>query len=275
MNRLSLLREAWTILKRNPILWSIPLLTLTIDTLANWVVLLLPPETTIVRVLLAFVLAAFTTGVLITSVNAIADGQPVTLFGGLRAGLRRLLPLFLLNLLLSLPVWLVIVGLSGSITAIFTSGLGQPGALQATNVLSVIVSLGLASVVLAVNAATNLIGIGAERVLLQDDLTVIASVKSGGLLLLRQSRDYISIAIMLIGVVLGVGLAFAFILGPLLSGLATGFSETPEAVPPAALFSPVNVLFILISLIVNSLYTTFASTVWTLAYREWRGAPET
>lgn len=270
MNRMQLLREAWVILKRNPTLWSVTLIGLAIDVLVGWLVLLVPPAVAILKSLLAFGLAAFTTGALITLVNTIADGQPVSLIGGMRAGLRRLFPLLFLNLIVFLPVWIAIVVLSGSFLTIFSSGLGQPGTLQATDAVNIVASiLSAVGIVVAINAVTNLIGIGAERALVQDDVTVITALKSGWQLLRSHVRDYVSIAVMLIGVVLGVGLVFAFAVGPLLSGLATGFSQTSGTAPPPALFSPVNVIFILISLIINSLYTAFASSVWTLAYRNW------
>ena len=93
MNRIQLLREAWAILKRNPVLWSVTLISLAIDAVVSWLVILAPPEAVILRSLLAFGLAAFMTGALINVVNLIADGQPVTLIEGVQAGLRRLFPL--------------------------------------------------------------------------------------------------------------------------------------------------------------------------------------
>ncbi|MBI5567934.1 MAG: hypothetical protein HY870_23760 [Chloroflexi bacterium] len=272
MNRIQLLREAWAILKRNPVLWSVTLITLAIDAVVSWVVILAPPEAVLLRSVVAFGFAAFMTGALINLVNLIADGQPVTLIEGVQAGLRRLFPLLALNVILFLPAWFAIFVLSGSIYTIFSSGLGQPGSFQATDVLSLMgAMLGAAGLVVAINAVTNLIGIGAERTLVLEGAPIITALKSGWQLLLSHSREYLSIGIMLVGLVLTLSLAFAFIVGPLLSGLASGFSQAPEATTPAPVFSPVNVIFIFISLVVNSLYAAFASSVWTLAFRKWQG----
>jgi hypothetical protein len=272
MNRMPLLREAWSILKSHPALWSVALITLSIDFSASWFFVVAPPEAAVLRTLLAFVLTAFTTGALISMVNVIADGQGSSLAAGLQAGLRRWVPLLALSLLLYLPVWLLIFFLSGSILTIFTSGLGQPGGLQATNVLAALPSfLSVAGAVLVVNMYMSLIGVGAERALVIDDLPLIDAVKFSWRLLLSHWRDYLSIGGMLIGIVLGLGLIFAFVLGPLLSALASNLSPTGDAAASAAnVSSPVNVIFFLVSLVVNSLYTVFAASVWTLIYREWQ-----
>jgi hypothetical protein len=269
---MQLLREAWAILKRNPALWSVTLITLAIEAVVSWLVILAPPEVVILRSVLAFVFAAFMTGALINLVNRIADGQAVTLIEGVQAGLRRLFPLLALNVILFLPVWLAILVLSGSIYTIFSSGLGQPGSFQATDVLSLMgAMLGAAGLVVAINAVTNLIGIGAERTLVLEGATIIAALKSGWQLLLSHSREYLSIGVMLVGLVLTLSLAFVLLVGPLLAGLVSGFSQTPEATTPAPVFSLVNILFVLISLVVNSMYAAFASSVWTLAFRKWQG----
>jgi hypothetical protein len=76
---------------------------------------------------------------------------------------------------------------------------------------------------------------------------------------------------MLVGVVLGLGLVFAFALGPLLGALSSSLSQAGDTAAPAvAVLSPAGVIYFIISLVVNSLYTVFASIVWTLAYREWQ-----
>ncbi len=274
MTQLPLLRETWTILKRNPVLWSIALIGLSIDFITSWVVVLLPTEAAALRALLAFILAAFTSGALIRLTSTLIDQQPVTLGDGLRAGLQRVWQLLALNLILYVPVWILIVFLSGSVTAVFLSGLGQPGGIQATDVLGILSSLiGAAGLVIVLTLFMNLIGIGAERAIVLEDEPVIAALRSGWQLLISHMRDYLSIGLLLLGVVLGVGLAFAFVLGPLLSSLAGGLSQSGEAATatPIALFSPANIIFLLISLVVNSTVTAFASAVWTLAYRKWQG----
>ncbi len=274
MTQLPLLRETWAILKRNPVLWSIALIGLSIDFITSWVVVLLPTEAAALRALLAFILAAFTSGALISLTSTLIDQQPVTLIDGLLAGARRVWQLLALNLILYVPVWILIVFLSGSVTAVFLSGLGQPGGIQATDVLGILSSLiGAAGLVIVLTVFMNLIGVGAERAIVLADEPIMAALKSGWQLLVSHARDYFSIGLLLLGVVLAVGLAFAFVLGPLLGSLAGGLSQSGEAATPApiALFSPANIIFLLISLVVNSTVTAFASAVWTLAYRRWQG----
>jgi hypothetical protein len=272
MNRMPLMREAWSVLKRHPALWSVALISLAIDFSASWFFDVAPPAAAPLKTLLAFVLAAFTTGALISMVNVIADGAATSLMAGLQAGLRRLVPLLALSVLLYLPVWLMIFFLSGSILTIFTSGLGQPGGLQATYVLAALSSfVSVAGLVIVVNLIMSLIGVGAERALVLDDLPLVEALKFGWRLLLSHWRDYVSIGLMLVGIVLGLGLVFAFVLGPLLSALASNLSQTGDTAAAAVdISSPANIIFFLISLVVNSLFTVFATTVWTLAYREWQ-----
>ena len=274
MNRMSLLREAFAILKRNPVLWSVALIGLSIDFVASWIFVLAPPEAGILRSFLAFVLAAFTSGALISLTNALIDQQSVTLVDGLLAGLRYVWRLLALNVILFVPVWILIFFFSGSILTVFLSGLGQPGGIQATDVLSILPSLfGVAGLVVVMTLFMNLIGVGAERAIVLEDEPIIPALKSGWQLLLGHARDYLSIGLMLLSVVTGLGLAFAFVLGPLLSSLAGGLSQSGDAATPtpATLFSPANVIFLLISLVVNSIFTVFASSVWTLTYRKWQG----
>lgn len=272
MNRTQLFREAWSILLHHPALWSIALIGLAADFSASWLVLVAPPSAAVLRTLLAFALTAFTTGALISMVNVIADGQTVTFIDGLQAGWRRFIPLLAVSGVLFLPVWFMIFALSGSVLTIFTSGLGQPGGIQATDVLGAITSFfGVAGIVVALSVITNVIGIGAERAVVLDDSPVIAALQQGWQLLLTKARDYLSIGVMLFGIVLAIGLAFAFVIAPLLNVLATGLSSSGDTPGPATpLLSPANVIFIVISLAVNSLFTVFTTSVWTLIYREWQ-----
>lgn len=272
MNRTQLFREVWSILIHHPALWSIALIGLAADFIASWLVLVAPPAVAVLRTLLAFAVTAFTTGALISMVNVIADGQASSFKDGLQAGFRRFIPLLAVSGALFLPVWIMIFALSGSVLTIFTSGLGQPGGIQATDVLSAIASFfGVAGIVVAVSVITNVIGIGAERAVVLDDSPVIAALKQGWQLLQTKTRDYLAIGVMLFGIVLAIGLVFAFALGPLLNALATGLSSSGDTPGPAtSLLSPANVIFIIISLIVNSLFTVFTTSVWTLIYREWQ-----
>jgi hypothetical protein len=53
--------------------------------------------------------------------------------------------------------------------------------------------------------------------------------------------------------------------------LASSLSQGGDTAAPAVnILSPAGVIYFIISLVVNSLYTVFASSVWTLAYREWQ-----
>jgi hypothetical protein len=276
MNRTQLFREAWSILKRNPALWSIALIGLAVDFIVNLLVLVAPPDAAVLRTLLAFAVTAFTTGALISMVNAIADGQTATFIDGLQAGWRRFVPLLAVSGTLFLPVWMTIFFLSGSALIIFTSGLGQPGGIPATDVLSMIASFFktadiAVAMVVAVSVFTNVIGIGAERAVVLDGAPVIAALKQGWQLVQTKARDYLSIGLLLFGVVLAIGLVFAFALGPLLGMMDTALSSSGDTSGPAASFlNPANVIFIVIRLVVNSLFTVFTISVWTLIYREWQ-----
>jgi hypothetical protein len=272
MDRMQLFRESWTMLVRHQSMWTVALIGLAIDFVAGWVSLVASPAAAILRTLVAFVITAFTTGALISMIDAAIDGQAVGVLGGLQAGFQRLIPLLLVSVVLFLPIWVLIVVLSGSVTAVFTSGLGQPDTIQAATILQAVASvMSAAGPIILLSMITAAIGIGAERAIVLDDRLPLDALKYGWQLLSTKVREYFMIGLWLFGLVLGIGLVFALVIAPLLNSLVSSALPTGSAPDQTNTFlSPDNVIFIILNLVVNSLYVVFVTSIWTMAYRQWR-----
>ncbi len=274
MNRRELFSQAFTMLRHNPALWSIALIGLAINVVFS--LLLFNPALVIVGMFMAFVAAAFAEGALISMVNAIADNEGAGLIDGLRAGLARLIPLLAVSVVLMIPVWLVLVFMTGSVDPIFTSGLGRPDTLQPTNMVNVAGSVfSLVGVIIALQLAASAIGVGAERAIVLEDTPIVSALQRGWTLLRMKYATFISIALVFLGMGLAISLLFGWVIVPLLVTLLSpeiaAAQAQGRAIDLAAyFFSPANVVFLMVNLIAGSLITAFISSVWTLAFRHWQ-----
>lgn len=279
MSRRELLSQAFAIVRRSPALWSIALLGLAINTISS--LLSVDVAVAITGTITAFLIVAVMDGALIGMVNSLAEGETVSLWDGLRAGLARWMPMLLTNLALIIPVWIVLVLLSGSIAAIFASGYGRPDTFQPMNTINVMGSVfSLAGVVIAINALTAGVGVGAERAIVLEEAPIGAALRRGLTLLRANVSDFLSIALILFG----VGLAASLIFGLLIEQMVITFIS-PQVIktaadgsstldPVAFSTSPAYIILVVISLLLGSLLTAFASSVWTLAFRNWKRIEE-
>ena len=137
-----------------------------------------------------------------------------------------------------------------------------------------IASLGILGFI--VGLLTMGIGVSAERAVVIDELPIWPSIVKGWKFLWSKFGDYFIIVVLFIGVAILAGIVFACLLAPLLCGtvglgtLGTLGDNSPNVFTRViALTGPTIVVGVLLSLVLGTLVNVFASSVWTLAYREW------
>ncbi len=281
MQRTALFKQAWLITWRYKALWAISLFGSVAYFVFEALYHPLPPfEESIdvieslfalyaaVSVIVAFLTTAFVSGALISLVNSITNHETITLGGGFRAGLRWMLPLTLIAVVLMIPVWLILFNPAGTVLTIFGSYYSHPGTVQVTNLLTyahfIFTEIGR---LLMVTLVMNAVGIGAERSVVLEGRSILAALKRGVQLLINRIRDFIVIGLVLLGLGLIISALFLGITGPLVESLASLLGESSL---PLYFTSPVGLLFTIANFLICAVFAVFASSVWTLAFREWQ-----
>lgn len=275
MNRTELLKRAGNILLKNPALMIVTLVGLIVSTAASGFLINQTPGVVALRVLLIFLVVAFTRGALISMVNANVDEQPLTLGQGIQSGFRWLASLLLIELALMIPVWIVIFVASGSLLTTFLIDLGQPDGLQASSILNYIGAiLSLAGLALVLNIALSALGIGVERAIVIDKKSISEALKEGLQLLRSKYLDFIVFAGILFMIGIGVSLVLSLAGQQVLSSMGIDLTDPNLKTDPIILFSsPLGVVLLGVQIIATTALTILASIVWTLVYRQWH-APE-
>ncbi|CAG0935545.1 hypothetical protein TFLX_04386 [Thermoflexales bacterium] len=229
----------------------------------------------IVWTIMAFLLATYADGALISMVNTISGGQKVSVGEGFRAGGRRFLHLLAVRFVLALPtLTLAIVGVIVTSQIILgpngDAGSGQFfsrtfGAIAGLGALSLIVGLVMMG-----------IGVSAERAVVLDELPIWPAIVKGWKFLWGKFGDYFTLTVLFIGVAILAGIVFACLLTPILCGamglgsLGTFGNTDPNIFTRVMVFTgPTILIGVLLGLLFGALANVFASSVWTLAYREW------
>ncbi len=269
MGRTQLLKQSFWILLRHPALWVISLAGIVVGFVASAVFLDASAASAMIRMIVAFLTIAFTSGALISMIDSLANEHPVTVNDGIRVGLRHMTQLALIDLTLIIPTWIILYAVTGEVATLFTSELGQPGGLLAINAVAYIGSfLGAVGLVILVILITGVIGIGAKRAVMLEDQSVLAALQRGWQLLRTHLIDYVVIGTMLLGLVIVLGFLFAATIGQIVTSMLPGQGGTIE---PAAMYTnPIGIAWIVFNLLLSALIEVFASGVWTLAYRQWR-----
>jgi hypothetical protein len=272
MNRTALLKRAGSILLHTPSLWIVTLIGTLVSTAASGVLVDQSLGIIIGRVLLAFIITAFTHGALISMVNTIANDQRITLGFSIQSGFRWLAILILIEFALMIPTWIVLYIASGSLLTTFLIDLGQPGGLQANSVLNYAGSiLSLAGLAIAFNLAASALGIGIERSIIIEKRSALEAFKWGGQLLRNKLMDFIAFAGILFLIEIGIGFVLSLAGQQVLSSMGINLTDPNSQIDPIILFSnPIGVVLLAVQIITATFLTIFASTVWTLAYREWQ-----
>lgn len=234
----------------------------------------------IVWTIIAFLLATYADGALISMVNAIRSGQKLSVGDGFRAGARRFLPLLAVRFILVLPTLAL-----GIIIAIVTSqtlltSQSDVGSQQFFfRTLGTIAGLGLLSFI----AALLMMGIGvsAERAVVIDELPIGSSIVKGWKFLWSKLGDYFIIVVLFIGVAIVAGMVFVCLFVPIFCGAASlgtlgafGDNNLNIFTRTVVFTGPILVGSVLLGLLVGTLVNVFTSSVWTLAYREWNQAAQ-
>lgn len=308
MNHWSLFRQSWTIFWRNPALWLFGLLaalgggvnlnySFNISDLRR--VNAMPFEARallsqflrdsglmnslsvvlvigIVWAVLAFLLATFAQSALISMVGSIDSGQKPGVSAGFRAGGRRFLPLLAVRFLLALPILIIALIAAGTFASSFADLLNEPSQ-PAFNFQQFGAIAGLGTLGFLVGLLMTAIGVSAERAVVLEETTIGQSLAQGWKMLWSKLGDYVVIALILLGIGIVAGLVFACILLPIICGsifLGVGQALSAQRNPlvfVTTLVGPTAIIAVLLGLLFGILATVFVSSVWTLAYRRWRG----
>ncbi len=255
MDRGAIISEAWSIMKSNRSLWGIAGLVFIVQVinvlLFGWIDSLIP---SIIETLVDLLLAALLSGALISMVNAISEKQPVSFSTGMDAGFRWLSRLFIINLILAMPIWVIGYFYTRSLNAALTA----EASWSLTQIQQWTGAFGVSVVfILLASILCNAIGVGAERAIVLRQHLVMKALKHGWQLFWTHLGDYIGIALRLLVISIGIGLLFAC--GLLSTGFVFGSSGSISIIVRT-----------IISLIVSIVITVLESATWTLAFREWQ-----
>lgn len=278
MKRSQMFNEAFSILIRNRALWIVVLSALGFGTLVSLILPATSLASAIINTILSFAVMVFLAGALIRMVDSIAERQTVTVNDGFEAGIRRFFPLLIVRVVLMIPIWIVLILATGSFLSIF-SEFGQPGGIQAASITSLAGALlGIVGLILVLSVITSAIGVGADRAVVLENLSVVDALTRGVKLLMSKLVDFIFIGLMMFVVALAIGILFgclSSVIGLPLSmsdfdyGEAIDAPLSPSAIPTGTLMSLIIVT--IINLIVGAMTTILFSGVWTLAFRQWQG----
>jgi len=283
VNRRQLFNDMWKMLIGKPALWIVALIGSGVGVAINLVLSSLSFDVNVTVALgllgtfVTLVTTAFVTGALVWMVNAVVEGQSISVNEGFQAGTRKLVPLVFVQLALMLPIWIIVLLFTGSFAAVFTSAFGRSNGVSPSTVLPLLMAgsfVGLAIAAIIVSIVTSLISVGADRSVVLEDLTVFAALKRGWQLARQNFSDFVGIGVYMLIVGLGIAILFSCTVGAMISatlvGQAAAFGEfgTPTS------FSAPVIITTLVNLALNTFLATLFSGVWTLAYREWTATDE-
>jgi hypothetical protein len=250
----------------------------------------LPPElaVSIVPIILAVLCVLFLVWIVFWVIGTIANGGLIgavnqieiegsSSFGrGWSAATPKMWRLLGISLATAIPALIVLIALV--ILALLALGLGVSGAEEAGGAALVGALACLIPLVCIAGLAGLVLGIlktFADRAAMLEDETVIEAYKRGWNILIPNIGPAIPIFLIqvAIGIVVGLimlipfAIAGALVLGGgVVSSLAeSGLAGAPLFVVGGCLF----LVFLVIAVVVGAVQTTFFSSVWTLAYREW------
>ncbi len=215
---------------------------------------------------IGFVFATFGSAALIHLINQLEMRERATLGKGLDGG-EKIFQLLVVRVILILPNLLVVV----LAFAVMWGQLSRIELTSRTNPLSGLFGAfcGIMAIAFLVNLLTSALSVGAERAIVIEKLSIGKALGLSGQLLATQLGDFIMIGLIFLGLSFLVGIFFACVGQPLLGLMFSGAS--PAALTRGGLLSnPIVVLSISFGLIGNMLATILGTSVWTLAYRQWR-----
>lgn len=222
----------------------------------------------IILAVIGFVFATFGGAALIHLINQLELRERATLGKGLDGG-EKIFQLLSVRVILFLPNLLVVV-LAFAVMWGQLSRVDLTSAARANPLAGLFSSFcGIMAITFVVNLLTSALSVGAERAIVIEKLSIGQALGLSGKLLATQLSDFIIIGLIFLGLSFLVGIFFACVGQPLLGLMFSGAS--PSAMLGGSLLTnPIVVLSISVGLIGNMLATILGTSVWTLAYRQWR-----
>lgn len=200
--------------------------------------------------LILWVVGLFARGGLIDGVNAIAGGGASTFAEAFGAGWHKGWPLLGIGILPAIPALILFIGglgLTGLLAAVAQIlGLGRMGLLGGL----VMIFVPLFCIAAPLTLVLNLLQTFANRACVLEDYGVFEAYKRGWEVLLANFGPALVLFAIQVGISLGLGLLMAV---------------------PGILMALCCILWPILLLIEGAI-TTYFSTVWTLAWREWTAA---
>lgn len=221
--------------------------------------------------LVLLIFGTFGQAALISLINRTENGERISLGQGLDDGGRRFLQLLAVKFLLALPLLIVGALAAGSFLSAFSGVFDQAETEQLFSFGDLGRLLGLAGLALVLSIFIGGASVGAERAVVLEELPIFASVGLGFKLLFAQLIDFIVIGVLFIVVAVGLGMIFACALIPLMFASASFGSAEPGVFTLETNIQGTAAIFaLLVGSIFGALGTIFNTSVWTLAYRQWR-----
>ena len=254
---------------------------------------LLSNQALILTIIVVLFLIALVIGLLIAFISALGHGAMVemarevdetehTSFGtGWNAGLRRMLPVFLIRFLLGLPPAIILLAGLVPFFLAFIPLITQPGSrdverLFAGGMLASVLGCFLPACCIGV-LLTIPLGVLESlsiRALVLEDRGVLGGIRRGWAILTRNLGEVV--VVWLIFLLVGIGVAIVI-------GLPLAFVALAIFVPMgiAAVMSPIMIVPLclgglalwVLGAVLQSVVEAFKSTMWTLAYRQWIARP--
>jgi hypothetical protein len=221
--------------------------------------------------LVLLIFSAFGQTALISLINKLENRERISIGGGVDAGGKRFLHLLAVRIVLALPVLVIGALAAGSFLSAFSGLFDQTQGEQFFSFNTLGTALGLGFLTLIVSLLIGGISIGAERAVVIEELSIFDSIGLGVRLFLAQIGDILIIGLLFLVVFIVIGLMFGCVLIPLLFTNATfGSTQSGAIVLEAKIAGSIAGLALVAGLIVGALGSIFVTSVWTLAYRQWR-----
>jgi hypothetical protein len=228
-------------------------------------------------IIISLVLLLFSTmgqAALLSLINRLENGERISVGLGVDEAGKRFLHLLAVRFLLALPLIIIGVAAAGSVLAALSGVFAgaEPSDFSSFNLGELGTSLGrifgLLGLALIVSLIVGGIGVGAERAVVIEQQPIFKSLSLGTSLFIKQIGDFIIIGLLFIVVMIAVGLLLACMMIPLsFAGLSGSLRSGGLAAQP----TPLVIIWTLVTgLLTGALTAIFNSSIWTLAYRQWR-----
>lgn len=220
----------------------------------------------IVLGVIGFVFATFGDAALIYLINKLEMRERVSVGMGLDAG-EKIFQLLIVRVILILPNVLTVI----LAVALAWDQISRIDLTSRVNPLSGLFGgfCGLLLVVFLVNLLTSALSVGAERAIVIEKMSIGKALALSWQLFATQLGDFIMIGLIFLGLSFLISVLFSCVGQPLL-GLMFSTASPSALTRGGLLTNPIVLLTISIGLIESMLATILVTSVWTLAYRQWR-----